>query len=76
MPRGPKGQERPADVIRNAVLVMQIATGEAEQALTKDGKNKAAVTLGRMGCLPTSQDNPATRLAGVVHLAPPATESP
>ena len=28
MPRGPKGERRPADVIGNAVHVMRIATGE------------------------------------------------
>ena len=28
MPRGPKGEKRPADVISNAVKVMRIATGE------------------------------------------------
>ena len=28
MPTGPKGHERPADVIGNAVRVMRIATGE------------------------------------------------
>ena len=28
MPRGPKGERRPADVIGNAVHVMKIATGE------------------------------------------------
>lgn len=50
MPRGPKGQKRPADVIGNAVRVMQIATGEATEK-TEDGKNAAAVTLGRMGGL-------------------------
>jgi hypothetical protein len=33
MPKGPKGQKRPADVIGNAVHVMQIATGEAEEPL-------------------------------------------
>ena len=49
MPRGPKGQKRPADVIGNAVRVMQIATGEAEEEYTDDGKNKAAVELGRKG---------------------------
>lgn len=32
MPKGPKGQKRPADVIKNAVAVMRIATGEAEEA--------------------------------------------
>lgn len=30
MPRGPKGEKRPADVIGNAVLVARIATGEVE----------------------------------------------
>ncbi|MGV8838799.1 MAG: RNA-binding protein [Bauldia sp.] len=28
MPKGPKGEKRPADVIGNAVHVMRIATGE------------------------------------------------
>jgi hypothetical protein len=30
MPKGPKGERRPADVIGNAVHVMRIATGEIE----------------------------------------------
>lgn len=30
MPRGPKGEKRPGDVIGNAVHVMRIATGEVE----------------------------------------------
>jgi hypothetical protein len=49
MPTGPKGQKRPADVVGNAVRVMQIATGEAEEKFTSDGKNRAAVELGRKG---------------------------
>ena len=49
MPRGPKGEKRPADVIGDAVRVMQIATGEVEEMTTDDGKNPAAVALGRMG---------------------------
>lgn len=49
MPKGPKGEKRPADVIGAAVKVMQIATGEIEEELTDDGKNKAAVELGRKG---------------------------
>lgn len=32
MPKGPQGQKRKADVIGNAVLVMRIATGEAQDA--------------------------------------------
>jgi hypothetical protein len=42
MPRGPKGEKRPADVIGNAVRVMRIATGEIEDKVTDDGKNAAA----------------------------------
>ena len=49
MPRGPKGEKRPADVVGNAVHVMRIATGEIEDITTEDGKNAAAVALGRMG---------------------------
>ena len=49
MPRGPKGEKRPADVIGNAIMVARIATGEIEDITTEDGKNAAAVALGRMG---------------------------
>ena len=49
MPKGPKGQKRPANVIGNAVKVMRIATGDAEEQYTSDGKNKAAQELGKMG---------------------------
>ena len=41
MPRGPKGEERPADVIGNAVHVMKIATGEIEEELPEPGKDYA-----------------------------------
>jgi hypothetical protein len=49
MPKGPKGQKRPADVIGNAVKVMRIATGEEEEFPADDGKDKAAQSLGRRG---------------------------
>ncbi len=49
MPRGPKGEKRPADVIANAIKVAKIATGEEEEEKTDDGKDKAAVSLGRRG---------------------------
>jgi hypothetical protein len=32
MPRGPKGEKRPADVIGAAVMVGRIATGEIDEA--------------------------------------------
>jgi hypothetical protein len=49
MPKGPKDQKRPADVISNAVHVMRIAPGEIDETLTDDGKNRAAVALGSKG---------------------------
>ena len=49
MPKGPKGEKRPADVIGNAVKVMRIAIGEEAEELTDDGKDKAAVSLGGRG---------------------------
>lgn len=52
MPRGPKGEKRPADVIGAAVKVMRIATGEEpEDSVTpeSEGKDPAAVALGRKG---------------------------
>ena len=48
MPKGPKGEKRPGDVIGAAIAVAKIATGEAEED-TDDGKNKAAQELGRKG---------------------------
>ncbi len=50
MPRGPKGERRPADVIGNAVKVMRIATGEESESLpADDGKDPAAKALGKKG---------------------------
>jgi len=49
MSRGPKGERRPTDANQRAVMVARIATGEIEDKVTEDGKNAAAVALGRMG---------------------------
>jgi hypothetical protein len=49
MPRGPRGEKRPADVIGNAVKVMRIATGEETEEL--DRPQSAAAELGRRGGL-------------------------
>lgn len=49
MPKGPKGQKRPADVIGNAVKIAQIATGEIEDESKDDGKDPAAKALGAKG---------------------------
>lgn len=45
MPRGPKGEKRPADVIGNAVHVMRIATGEIKES----GEADPAMALARKG---------------------------
>ena len=49
MPRGPKGQKRPADVIGNAVMVMKIATGEIIEEI--EDKSALAVARGHVGGL-------------------------
>jgi hypothetical protein len=50
VPKGPKGQKRPADVVSNAVKVMKIATGEeVEEFDGSDGKDPAAQAMGRKG---------------------------
>lgn len=44
MPKGPKGQKRPADVIGNAVKVMKLDISKASKALA-DYKLRGGVTL-------------------------------
>lgn len=48
MPKGPRGEKRPADVIGNAVTVMRIATGEEEETLPERSAAaaKAGIHLG------------------------------
>jgi hypothetical protein len=70
MPRGPKGEKRPADVIGNAVHVMRVATGEIDEtATTDDGKNAAAVALGRMGGKARADGMSAKRRKEIAKLA-------
>jgi hypothetical protein len=47
VPRGPKGEKRPADFIGNAVHVMRVLTGEIEETIPDDGKDPAAKALGK-----------------------------
>jgi hypothetical protein len=50
MPKGPKRPKRPADTTANAVHVMRVLTGEAEDNLPEDdGKDPAAKALGAKG---------------------------
>lgn len=49
MPRGPKGERRPADVNARAVMIARIATGEIDDTPPDDGKDPAAKALGKKG---------------------------
>jgi hypothetical protein len=51
MPKGPKGEKRPADVIGNAVHAMRIGTAEAEGKADepRPGRDAAATELGKRG---------------------------
>ena len=49
MPKGPKGEHRPADVIGAAIKVARIATGEKEDTPPDNGKDPAAVSMGKRG---------------------------
>ncbi len=48
MPRGPKGEKRPADVIGNAVKVMKISVGELpdDSIAEKEGQRRGGVKGG------------------------------
>ena len=70
MPRGPKGEKRPADVIGNAVKVMRIATGEEVEILdADDGKNQAAKALGKKGGAARAQSMTPERRAEIAKKA-------
>lgn len=50
MPKTPTGAKRPTDVVSNAVHVMRVLTGEADdESPEDDGKDKAAQSMGRRG---------------------------
>jgi hypothetical protein len=69
MPKGPKGQRRPADVIGNAVKVMKIATGEITEDVPDDGKDKAAQSLGQRGGKARAAKMSAKRRADIARRA-------
>jgi hypothetical protein len=52
MPKGPRGEKRPADVIGAAIKVARIATGEEDDDIPNpesEGKDPAAVSMGKRG---------------------------
>ncbi len=46
MPKGPRGEKRPADVIGRAVQIMRIATGEEAEEIAPA---TAGAALGKLG---------------------------
>lgn len=42
MPKGPRGEKRPADVVGAAIMVGKIATGELKEAVGKPKRAKGA----------------------------------
>jgi hypothetical protein len=67
MPRGPRGEKRPADVIGAAVKVMRIATGEEEEEL--DRAKSAAAELGARGGKARAAKMPAEKRAEIARKA-------
>lgn len=50
MPKGPRGEKRPGDVVSAAVKVARLAVGdETEELAADDGKDPAAKALGAKG---------------------------
>jgi hypothetical protein len=49
VPKGPRGEKRPADAIGNAIKVARIAVGDIEDDIPSDGKDPAAKALGAKG---------------------------
>ena len=58
MPKGPRGEKRPADVIGNAVKVMRIATRE-EPDDRDESAASAAAQLGKLGGAARAQSDAA-----------------
>jgi hypothetical protein len=50
MPKGPKGQKRPADINQLAKAIVDIATGDTEDVTPAD-KDPSAVQRGRKGAV-------------------------
>jgi hypothetical protein len=62
MPRGPKGERRPADVIGAAIMVAKIATGEIDDDFGKAPKRaKGGRKRGKSYATTTVRDRPCSR---------------
>ena len=70
MPKGAKGEKRPADVIGNAIKVAKIATGEATGEYEgPPEKSATAIELGRRGGRKRAEVMSAERRAEIARKA-------
>jgi hypothetical protein len=66
MPKGPKGEKRPADVIGAAIMVARIATGEVEEP---KGKAPKRAKGGRKGGKARARRLTAQQRSEIAHAA-------
>ena len=69
MAKGPQGQKRPGDVIGAAIKVAKIATGEITEDVDENGKDKAAVSMGKRGGKARAEALTAERRAQIARKA-------
>jgi hypothetical protein len=69
---GPKAK-RKADVTGNAVLIAHIGTGEVDDAVPDDGKDKAAQALGKKGGAARAESMTPERRAEIARESRPQT---
>ncbi len=67
MPKGPRGEKRPADAVSRAVMVARIATGEIEDE--RDSLSSAAAELGRAGGKKRAENMTPERRAEIARAA-------
>jgi len=67
MPKGPRGEKRPADAIGRAVLIAKIATGEIEDE--RETLSSAAAELGRKGGKKRAENMTPERRAEIARAA-------
>ena len=67
MPKGPRGEKRPADAIGRAVHIAKIATGEIED--DRDDVKSAAAQLGSLGGKKRAENTPRERRVEIARKA-------
>jgi hypothetical protein len=67
MPKGPRGEKRPADAVARAILVAKIATGEVEEE--RDELASAAAQLGSKGGKARARNLTAEQRASIARKA-------